>query len=52
MKTKKFNKISEDKQEEKLFTSSTRETRKYPDIKKLVRDAIKKHAKAYEILSK
>ena len=52
MKIKRFNNISEDKQEEKMFTSSTREIRKYPDVKKLVRDDIKKHAKAYEILSK
>ena len=52
MKIKRFNKVDEDKQEEKLFTSSTGETRKYPDVKKLVREDIKKHAKAYEILSK
>ena len=45
---KRFNK----EEEEKLFISSTGETRKYPDVKKLVRDDIKKHAKAYEILSK
>ena len=32
MKTKRFNEISKDNQEEKLFTSSTGETRKYPDV--------------------
>lgn len=53
-KVKRFNKVSKESsdKEQRQFTSSSGKVMNLPNIKELVREDMRKHKEAYEILSK